>query len=287
MESRIKEKQRYGFHMSISNGLLEAVNDTAAMGCTSMQIFSRNPRSWKKKRFKKELLIEFRNKLKKNDISPLVIHSIYLINACSDDLEIYRKSRQLLLEEARNTERLNGDFLVLHPGSCKIKQKGIKRLASALDIASSILSGNKKILIENVAGGGHQIGKNFEEMKMILDKVKNPDKIGFCIDTCHLFAYGFNLRIRMNVMSMFSEINETIGLDKINLIHLNDSKFDLSLKRDQHEHLGDGFIGFQGLKNFLNSGFVKGIPIIMETPKDNPDSDKKNLQTLLSILNGA
>jgi len=273
--------------MSISSGILQAVDETVLIGCNSMQIFSRNPRSWKKKRFRKELLIEFKNKIRKHNIYPLVIHSIYLINACSDNNEIYRKSRQLLLEEARNTEKLGGNFLVLHPGSCRIKQKGIKRLASALDAACPILSGEKKILIENVAGGGMQIGKNFEEMKMILEKVKYPEKVGFCIDTCHLFAYGFNLRVRMNVMSMFSEINENIGLDRVNLIHLNDSKFDLSQKRDQHEHLGNGFIGMQGLKNFLNSGFINEVPIIMETPKDQLDSDKKNLKTLLSILNGA
>ncbi len=149
------------------------------------------------------------------------------------------------------------------------------------------MSRGKKILIENVAGGGNQIGKNFDELKRILDQVKDPDKIGVCLDTCHLFAYGYNFRVEMNTMSMFSELVDTVGLDKINLIHLNDSKFDLGSKRDHHEHLGKGKIGTNGFVNLFKTGFLDDIPIIMETPKDSETADKKNLKKLKKILKKA
>ncbi len=252
-----------------------------------MQLFSRNPRSWKKKRFNKDDVEDFKRTRKQLLIFPLVVHSIYLINACSDNIDIYKKSKRLLVEEAKNTELLGGEFLVLHPGSCKFVKSGIKRLASAIDTATKFLSGGKKILIENVAGGGNQIGKNFDELKRILDHVKNPDKIGICIDTCHLFAYGYNFRVEMNTMSMFSELFDTVGIEKINLIHLNDSKFDLGSKRDQHEHLGKGKIGTRGFVNLFKTGFLDNIPIIMETPKDSETADKQNLKKLRNIFKKA
>lgn len=281
------KETRFGFHLSISKGLTHSLHETIELGCNSLQVFSRNPRSWKKKRFNKDEVEDFKKVRKDLSIFPLVIHSIYLINACSDNFDIYKKSKRLLVEEAKNTELLGGDFLVLHPGSCKFVNKGIKRLASAIDTASKFLSGNKKILIENVAGGGNQIGKNFDELKKILDRVKNPDKIGICLDTCHLFAYGYNFRVEMNSMSMFSELFDSVGLEKINLIHLNDSKFDLGSKRDQHEHLGKGKIGTNGFVNLFKTGFLDSIPIIMETPKDVENADKKNLKMLKKILNKA
>lgn len=282
----MKEK-RIGFHLSISKGLKHALYETRDLDCNSMQLFSRNPRSWKKKRFNKDDVEDFKRTRKQLLIFPLVVHSIYLINACSDNIDIYKKSKRLLVEEAKNTELLGGEFLVLHPGSCKFVKSGIKRLASAIDTATKFLSGGKKILIENVAGGGNQIGKNFDELKRILDHVKNPDKIGICIDTCHLFAYGYNFRVEMNTMSMFSELFDTVGIEKINLIHLNDSKFDLGSKRDQHEHLGKGKIGTRGFVNLFKTGFLDNIPIIMETPKDSETADKQNLKKLRNIFKKA
>lgn len=277
--------RRVGFHMSISAGLVKALENSRALGCDAVQIFSRNPRSWKKKVFDKKEVDLFKKKKKELDIFPLVIHSIYLINACSDKKDIYKKSKRLLAEEAKNTELLEGEYLVLHPGSCQNKRAGIKKLAKAIDRAGEYLSGNKMILIENVAGGGNQVGKNFRELEMILNAVKKPEKVGVCLDTCHLFAYGYNLRIKMDVMSMFSEIVDTISLEKIKLIHLNDSKFELGTKRDQHSHLGKGYISTRGFTNLFEVGLIDHVPLIMETPKDSEDADKRNLNKLKRILN--
>lgn len=279
---------KIGVHCSIRKGYAGALYEAKELGCNCMQMFTHSPRIWKFKFPTKQEIENFKELRKELRLSPLVIHTAYLPNPASSNKEIYLKTRELLLLEFELTQLFEADYLVMHPGSYsegKTLEEGIRNIVESIDYCftetlKKFKNINFMLLLENVCGNGRKIGRTFKELSEIILKSQYKEHIGLCIDTAHSFSYGYNLSSKDGLEEMLKEIKKYIGLRKIKLIHLNDSKTPLGSKIDQHQHLTKGFIGKYGIKNILKT--FKNIPFILETPKETSfdkisTKDKENL----------
>ncbi|MFH1283668.1 MAG: deoxyribonuclease IV [bacterium] len=277
---------RLGIHCSIRNGLVSAVEEAKAIGCESMQIFTRSPRAWKTRSISDSEASEFKDALIKSDIHPLVVHTPYLPNLCSSNVELYNRSMNALSEDIKRGAMLGGSYLIIHPGSYsegKTEVEGTKQLIRALNVITKEIPDDFMILIETMAGGGRRLGNSFLWMRMVLDKLNRLETVGFCIDTCHLYGAGYDLSKSDAGVILKREIENTVTWDKVKVVHLNDSKAMLGSHKDMHQHIGKGFIGIRGFREFINWPSVKKLTGILETPKDSENADRRNL-TLLRKL---
>ncbi len=254
---------RLGLHVSISGKLTQAFIEGTKSGCEALQIFSGSPRMWKTSPISLAQAQDF--KKQRGDFAPLVVHASYLINLGSLDLEVRRKSKEALLSEVERCQLLGADYLVLHPGGGAKEAVTLigEGLSQVLDSAEGI-----KILLENVAGEGNKLGKNFSELFAIIKATRGGDKLGICFDTCHAFGAGYDLRKKDTWDKLKQEIDDTVGLDRINLLHLNDSKADLGHRLDRHANWGQGYLGQVTINNLAADGFFRTLPGILETPGD-------------------
>lgn len=278
---------RLGFHTSITGGISLAVERAVSLGCNTMQIFSHNPRQWSQRQISKEEAKRFKFLRQKHDINPVFIHASYLINLASHSSTILKKSIKLLSYELKNADALGIKYIVLHTGSADGENEEKARHRAIKTILRAFSTGNyrAKLLLEDTARKKND-STSIKALAEIIDMCH--DCIGgICIDTCHAFLSGYDLRLRRGIEKLLSEINRYIGLDKLKLIHLNDSKRPLGSGIDRHEHIGKGYIGIKGFKNILSDRRILRIPMIMETPKENDNDDKKNLKMVLKILSGA
>jgi len=263
-------------HTSIQGGLWCSLKRADALGCSSVQIFSHNPRSWKVNEISPKEIELFRELRKKLDISPIYIHCSYLINIASPDKSIWQKSLTLLIEEMRRADSIGADSIVLHIGSSAGDiSGGRKRAIEGLRRVGGFSSG---LLLENTSGEGGDIASTIEEIASLIDGSKGAVS-GICFDTCHGFQAGYEITTPEGIDRVIRDIDRYIGRDGVRLIHLNDSKFDMGSHRDRHEHLGRGKIGIR-LREFINHERFRDIPIILETPKKTELDDKMNLKTL-------
>lgn len=277
---------KFGIHCSIRNGLDAAVEEAVALGCETMQIFTRSPRMWKAKRIPDSDAAAFRKLFKEKGLGPLVIHTPYLPNLCSSDKDLYKKSVDAFVEDIERSILLGGEYMIIHPGAYSEEStadEGFKNIIKGLNIAGKHISGKLNILVETMAGGGRRLGNSFEWLARVLGDVACPEKIGFCLDTCHVYGAGFDLSSKDKIAILVKEVKKTISWEKVKVIHLNDSKGELGSHRDRHEHIGKGHIGLNGFKEFINLPVVNKLPGILETPKDAPDADLKNLGVLKKI----
>lgn len=274
-----------GLHVSISGGLHQAPVRAAGLSCNAMQIFSHSPRSWTYKIPTDEEIELFKLKTLECGIERFFVHSSYLINLCSENKEVREKSEKLLLYEAHLTSRLGADALILHPGRSGRgdPQRAVKMIARSLNRVGEAV-GEPIISLETTAGQSGELGSTIEGLGEIIEKTSGTVIKGICIDTCHIFASGYDIRKRSEVNKLFRKINQITGALPVLCIHLNDSKTPLGSGRDRHEQIGMGEIGIEGFKNFLNVGPVKGIPLILETPKVNDDDDRKNLEVVKGLV---
>jgi len=278
---------RFGFHLSISGGLLQAVEKARALGCRTMQIFTRSPRAWTEgKAIDPIVAASFRTTLKQHDILPLVVHMPYLPNLAAADADLYERSVTSLLAEMMRAQFLGASFLVLHPGhdGDTAKQAGACRVAEALDRACLAVPGPLVLLLENTAGQGTEIGSQFRDLAAILARVNHQGRIGVCLDTAHAWAAGYDLSTSAGVGRTLTTFQRCIGLDRLHVIHLNDAKAPLGSGVDRHDHIGQGLIGLDGLRHLINHRQLKDIPFIMETPKQDETDDWKNLQTVKQLI---
>ena len=297
---------RVGFHVSIAGGISNSVDNALKIGCSAFQIFTRNPRGWAAKPLVNEDVEKFRAKLAKSPISPeaVIVHMPYLPNLAAPEGELYKKSVDTLAGEVQRCITLGIPSLVIHLGSHlgKGTEEGISQLVMACNYAldnygknassnsSQPKQKNKKknapvrILLENMAGQKNSIGDKFEEIRLLLDKLKPKGSFGVCLDTCHVFASGIDLRKEGDVEKMLSQFDSTVGLKELKVLHLNDSKGDLNSKIDRHEHVGLGKIGKAGFAALLQHESVRNLPMIMETPVDKQRSDTDNLKVVLDLL---
>jgi len=265
--------------------LEKAVIRAKELGCTALQIFSRNPRGWQAAPLNVEGIINFGYLIAEEDIEPVIIHTPYLLNLASADEQIYKKSIEALILDLHRARLLGANYVVTHIGSSK-GQGGeidlgrvIQALKIALDQKSAV-----RLLLENGAGGGGEIGSSFEQIKIIMEEVKAGPRLGVCFDSCHAFVAGYDFRSKEKTKELAKEIERTVGSESIGLLHINDAAADLGSHLDRHEHIGKGKIGIGGFHNLLAHPFFRGIPIILETPKRNPQDDGRNLKKIRQIL---
>ena len=281
---------KIGCHISIVGGIDNSVKRAEELGCSTMQIFSKNASTWREKILKKDEVENFRENLKNSNISPVFIHTPYLINLASPSDELYFKSISAFLEEMKRADILLPDpYLITHPGAHTGagEEYGIQRIISALNLIlekSADLGLKTMILLEDTAGSGTHLGYNFYQLKRMAEGAKDRKRIGMCFDTCHAFAAGYDLSHQEGIEQTLEELEKYIGLDKLKVIHLNDSKFPLSSRKDRHMHIGKGYIGLEGFKVLVNHKFLKDLPFILETPKHDEKDDINNINLVKSLV---
>ena len=284
---------RLGFHVSIAGGISNSVNNAKKLGCTAFQIFTRNPRGWAVNPIPRSEVFSFKNRLAASGIerTSVVVHMPYLPNLSGPPGELYQRSVMTLKEEMRRCELLGISYLVIHLGSHmgRGSNMGVDQLISALstDSAHNSSASGVMVLLENNAGYKNNVGGTLEELRLILDRLNSSQRFGLCVDTCHLFASGYDLRTNESVKKVIENIKDTIGLKAVKVIHLNDSKGPLGSNLDRHEHIGLGSIGMEGIAAFINHPDIKALPIIMETPIDTRRGDRQNLEIILGMMNNS
>ena len=275
-----------GLHVSISGSIDMAINNAIDRECTAFQIFTRNPRSW----FAKDLeLIEakkFIEKLKESKIERMAIcaHMPYLPNLSSPEDDGYQKSIKSMIKEIERCDKLGVPYLVTHLGSHKGsgEENGIKRLTDALNKVAETKA-DVIILLENTAGQKNSVGSDFKQLAEIFSKCKPAKKFGICLDTCHAFVAGYDLRTKNSVKKTKKEFDDTVGIKHLKILHLNDSKGELNSNRDRHDHIGLGEIGNEGLGEMIKIMNKHKIPIVLETPIDDRRDDFGNLKQAKSL----
>ena len=275
-----------GFHTS-SAGSLDLVFDRALeLGATTFQMFTRNPNQWKFKPIPEETVSAFREKRRSSGFQRIVDHMPYLPNLASPEKSAMKISRYTLEEEVKRCDILGIDYLVVHLGSHlgKGAAVGITNVAGACDHAIAGSEGKTMILLENMAGQKNSVGARFEEIRGILDRVGVSARVGVCLDTCHLYAAGFDLGNDDAVRSTMGLFDEVVGFDRLKAVHLNDSKGALGSRLDRHENIGEGKIGRKGIRAFLHYPGVRERPIIMETPYRDVDTMKASIKLVRTLL---
>ena len=281
---------RVGFHVSIAGGISNSVNNAKKLGCSAFQIFSRNPRGWTAKPLPTDEVRSFKNRLCASGIEKksVIVHMPYLPNLSGPPGELYERSVKILTEELERCKLLGICYLVIHLGSHmgRGSTSGINQLVNALRTAIVCSKSEKEVvvLLENNVGQKNSVGGTLEELRLILDRLDSSKQFGVCIDTCHLFASGYDLRTKQDVNIIVEKIKAIVGLKELKIIHLNDSKGGFGSNLDRHEHIGLGSIGVEGITAFLNHPAIRAIPIIMETPIDATRGDEQNLQVVLDMI---
>ncbi len=279
-----KPKLAVGFHVSTSESI-DLANDRAKeIGCTVFQIFTRNPQGWKYKELSNESADNFRKKFRKFGFKTCVSHMPYLPNIASPEKIIYNQSVKSLTTELERCTKLGIPYVVTHMGSHRGKgiEKGLKQLTNACNQALNTTD-SPMLLLENMAGQMNSVGSNFENIRRALDGITESVRVGVCFDTCHAFAAGYDLSNEASVGETLDNLDEEIGLHRLRIVHLNDSKGELGSHLDRHEHLGLGSIGEKGFKAFLKQKNIRELPLIMETPDDERRDDKSNLKVLFRL----
>jgi deoxyribonuclease-4 len=277
-----------GMHVSMAGGLPKAVERAAERGCTALQIFCANPRGWAMKPRPDREIEDFRRARSREGIDALFVHCCYLVNLCAPDDEILGKSVHRLSAELELSAALGADGFVLHPGSAKgrsldwcTERAGDSLLRALEDAGESV-----DILLETTASA-HGPGGDFETLGRLVNRVgdgQSESRAGLCVDSAHVFARGYDLREAAEVSRLVDEIDGTCGESRVRLLHLNDSQVECGSDRDRHDHLGEGTIGEEGLRNFVRHPALRSVPVILETPWESPERDRQNLQFAAGLL---
>ncbi len=279
---------RLGAHMSIAGGVAEAVLRGQSVGCQTIAMFTKNNNQWKAKLLSQEDAECFQAALAETDIHPVVAHTSYLINLGSPDNALWKKSIASMEDELKRAELLKIPYLVVHPGSHTGKgvEYGLNRVAEALNrIHADLPKLRVMTLLEHTAGQGSNLGSRFEEIAQVRQMIVERKRVGVCLDTCHLFAAGFDIRKPETYAETIKRFDDIVGIHQIKAWHLNDSKTPLGSHVDRHEHIGKGKIGRAGFKNVLNDPRWQDLPGLLETPKG-PEmkEDIVNLRALRRLV---
>jgi deoxyribonuclease IV len=275
---------RIGIHTSIAGDVIGALEMAHGLGANALQIFSSSPRMWARgnSRIAETEAARFRARRSELGLGPLVIHANYLINLASPNPVLRTQSVQAFHQELVRGMALGADFLVVHPGNRleSSVEVGVVAIAESLKQAARGLKlGDLRILLENTAGQGSSLGSRFEELKAVIEACPEPS-LGICIDTAHLFAAGWDIRKTEGLEATLRHIENTVGLDRVRVVHMNDSKMALGARVDRHEHIGRGKIGLEAFGEILKHPLLAGRAFILETPIDKPGDDKRNVAAL-------
>jgi deoxyribonuclease-4 len=275
---------RIGAHVSSSGSVHKAIGRQEDIGGNCGQIFAGSPRTWKVAEYTDEEGNKFREEAEEHDQKPYVIHSTYLVNLATPKDDLFEKSLNCLQSELDAASQLGVEYVVFHPGAHtgSGRDNGVERIAEGideLDIPDGVI-----LLLENTAGKGTTLGRSFGELRQMIEKAEtDSNKIGVCIDTCHAHAAGYDLADEDGFQDMIQEIREDIGLDKVNVIQLNDSKDPKGSEKDNHEHIGEGNIGDEGFRKVVNAEEFEELPMVLETPTSGDKGYKENLEKILSL----
>lgn len=256
-----------GSHLSVAKGYMSMVREATEMGANTFAFFTRNPRGGKAKEIDMKEIEEFNKYLVDNNFGKLVAHAPYTLNAASSTEKTREFAFSAMREDIERMELIPNNYYNFHPGS-HVKQGTEKGIELIADVLNEVVYDKMTtmILLETMAGKGTEVGKNFEEIRAIIDKVRISEKIGVCLDTCHVNDAGYD--IVNDLDGVLDEFDRIIGLEKLKAIHINDSKNQRGAHKDRHEKIGEGFLGIETFKNIVNNPRIKGIPLILETPND-------------------
>ncbi len=277
---------RVGVHTSIAGAVENAAHHAKKIGCDTFQMFSANPRGWRTLDPSPEDCERFRAARAAYGLAPLAIHDNYLINLASADPIIRERSIAAFRREIERARALGADYLVAHPGSARdgAASKAIATCIESLrQAASGLALEGLVILIENTAGQGSAIGRTFEEVAEILAGAARDLPMGACIDTAHCFEAGYPIHMPRGLAETVRQLESTVGLDKVRVIHANDSKTAFASHADRHQHIGKGQIGAEAFRRIVRHPKLKAIPFICETPIDRPGDDKRNLRMMRKL----
>ena len=276
-----------GAHISAAGGLHQAFARGEAVGCHTVQIFSKNERQWRAKPLLEESIAQFKAEAARSGLGPVMVHGSYLVNLASPNDELWERSIEALADELDRCDRLGIPYLVLHPGAHTGSgtEAGLQRVAAAVDgLFAEGVGGDTVLLLETTAGQGTCLGGTFEELAGMIGLLRRPERAAVCVDTCHIFAAGYDISTPEGYDATFDRLVELVGLDRIKAFHLNDSKGALGSHLDRHEAIGDGQIGLEGFRRLINDPRFCGLPMVLETPKSADGAeDIRNLTTLRGL----
>ena len=276
---------RFGFHISIAGGFSKVVERALKTECETIQLFSRNPRGWNYKDLDPNDVKQFQAELRASNISPCFVHLPYLPNLAAAKEDLYEKSIDTLCEDLRRAEMLGIPFLVVHIGSrvSLSEDEAVEKVVKGLRKSLSKVPNQVKVLLENTAGQGTELGSRFSQIQQIISAVNNKARIGICLDTAHAFQAGYDLSSKKGLDDAMEEFDRSIGVQNLHLLHLNDSKTPLGSHSDRHWHIGEGCIGLEGFRNIVNHPQLKHLPGIMETPRQDFKDDLRNIKVMRSL----
>ena len=276
-----------GAHMSTAGGVHTAFARGMSIGCTTMQVFVKNNNRWSAPRLSEEDIQNYQTAEAKATITPVIAHAAYLINLCATNASVLNRSRKAFLDELNRCEAFGIKALVFHPGAHigAGENEGINLIAESLNTIHLQSEGCRVIsALECTAGQGTAIGYRFEHLQSIIDRVEQKHRMGVCLDTCHLFASGYDIGTEEGWNTCVGAFNDIVGLQRLVAIHMNDSKRELGSRVDRHEHIGKGRIGLAGFAAMMTDPRLADIPKILETPKsEDMHEDVENMRRLLSL----
>jgi deoxyribonuclease-4 len=280
-------RDELGAHMSIAGGLWLALERGKALGCGAVQIFLKNQRQWTSPPLTAPDVRAFAAARRRTGLRRVFAHASYLINLAAPGAEAWARAVDALTDELERGEALGLTCVVLHPGSHVGSgvEAGLNRIVAALDEATRRTSGYRvRIALENTAGGGGALGRTFEQLGILLSRAARPERLGVCLDTCHLFVAGYDIRTAAGWRAAVDECAETVGLSRLLAFHLNDARAGLGSGLDRHQHIGRGALGVDPFRRLLNDPRFARVPKVLETPKaPEPEADLRNLARLRAL----
>ncbi|HEU4945138.1 MAG TPA: deoxyribonuclease IV [Solirubrobacterales bacterium] len=268
-----------GAHVSTSGGLAKAIERGAELGCESIQIFNQSPRMWRPTSFTPDDFAAFREAMVASPVEAVVIHAVYLINCATKDKEMRKKSLASLTHALRTGDGIGAAGVVLHPGAQKGEPHGPSMKRAAKVIAAALSDSEScPLLLEQTAGHKGLLGRNFDETAELIELAGAGDRLGLCLDSCHLFVQGYDVTDAKHLTKVVDEADEKVGLDRLRCLHVNDAAAPLGSCRDRHANIGQGEMGKKGLAAFLSEPRFEGLPATLETPGPNKKgADRKEV----------
>lgn len=286
---------RIGAHMSIAGGLPRSVDRAVAHGCETLQIFSKSSNQWRARALAASEVAEFRRRLAASGIGPAIAHASYLINLATPEPRLRARSIASFGEEIDRAEALGLLGVVIHPGACTTStpEEGLEAIAAAIaHLLRARPRGRTMVLLEHTAGQGTSLGHTFEQLADLLRRLRWRARVGVCLDTCHLWAAGYDLASVEGYRDTFEQFDRLVGLERLKAFHLNDSKKPIGSRVDRHEHIGEGTLGLDAFRRLLHDPRFERVPMVLETPKSDEQGrrlhetdpmDIRNLQTLRDL----
>lgn len=279
---------KLGVHVSIAGKIYNSVERAVELGCATMQIFLRNPRQLRKDVLSDEDIELFKKKVEETKIAPVIAHIPYTLNLASNKPRFYKITIRDFIADLIEADKLGVDYLITHMGSFKggTESGGLLRIGNALKKILKETKGVKTmVLLENTSGSGHWLGHTFSHHRFILEKLDWTERVGACLDTAHAWAAGYRINDAVGLNDLLKAIDTEIGIGRLKVIHLNDTKEELGSRQDRHFAIGEGKIGKKGFSLIINHPQLKDLPFILETPKKSDEDDIKNLQAIRKLYN--